>query len=84
MGEPFGFSDLGWSALDAFGGEQGQADFIIQASSHLTLEQGIDLRLFGWPWLSALDENDTVALIKRDGTPRLAYQTWQQLYSSGK
>jgi hypothetical protein len=84
MGEPFGFSDLGWSALDAFGGEQGQADFIIQASSHLTLEQGIDLRLFGWPWLSALDENDTIALIKRDGSPRLAYQAWQGLSLSSK
>jgi hypothetical protein len=83
-GKPLGFSELGWSALDAFGGEEGQADFIVQAAGRLTLDQGIDLQLFGWPWLSALDENDTVALIKRDGTPRLAYQTWQQLYSSGK
>jgi len=27
-GKPFGFSELGWPSLDAFGGEKGQADFL--------------------------------------------------------
>jgi hypothetical protein len=83
-GKPFGFSELGWSALDAFGGEQSQADFIVQAAGRLTLDRGINLKLFGWPWLSALNENDTVALIKRDGSPRLAYKTWQELSVSSQ
>ena len=26
--KPLGFSELGWPSLEAFGGEQGQADFI--------------------------------------------------------
>lgn len=82
--KPLGFSELGWSALEAFGGEQGQADFITQTADRLTLKQGITLELFGWAWLSALDNNDTIALVKRDGSQRLAYQTWQRLYSAGK
>jgi hypothetical protein len=77
--KPFGFSELGWAALDAFGGEQAQADFINQAATRLTREQGLDLKLFGWTWLHGLDDNDPVALIKRDGTPRQAYETWQNI-----
>ena len=56
-----GFSELGWAALDAFGGEQAQADFINQAATRLTREQGIDLKLFGWAWLHGHDDNDLVA-----------------------
>jgi len=83
-GKLLGFSEVAWAALDAFGGEQGQADFIIQASTRLTVEQGIRLHMFGWPWLHALDDNDSVGLIKRDGTERLAYGVWKELSSSGK
>lgn len=82
--KPFGFSELGWAALDAFGGEQAQADFINQAVTRLTREQGIDLKLFGWAWLHGQDDNDPVALIKRDGTPRQAYATWQSISISGE
>ena len=53
-----GFSELGWAALDAFGGEQAQADFINQAATRLTREQGIDLKLFGWAWLHGRGDND--------------------------
>ena len=83
-GKPFGFSEVGWPALDAFGGEQGQADFIGQVVGRLTIEQGVNLQLFGWPWLSALDGTDPMALIKKDGSARLAYYIWQKLYLSGK
>jgi hypothetical protein len=83
-GKPFGLSEVGWAALDAFGGEQSQADFIGQVAGRLTVEQGIDLELLGWPWLSALDQNDPVALVKRDGTKRLAYQVWQSLFLNRK
>lgn len=58
-GKPLGFSEIGWPALDVFGGEQSQADFIIQASTRLATEQGINLHLFGWPWLHDLDDNDS-------------------------
>ena len=82
--KPFGFSELAWSSMDAFGGEQGQADLLIHVSGRLTTEQGINLHLLGWSWLYDLDENDTVGLIKRDGTEKLAYEVWKQISSSGK
>ena len=37
-GKPFGFSELGWSSLEFFGGGQVQADFLLNVSSHLTIE----------------------------------------------
>ena len=70
--------------MDAFGGEQGQADFISQVSGRLTREQGIKLELFGWAWLHDLDENDHIGLIKRDGTEKLAYEVWKNISTSGK
>ncbi len=82
--KPFGLSEAGWAALDAFGGEQSQADFITQVMGRLTVEQGINLQLLGWPWLSALDEKDPVALVKRDGDQRLAYGVWVSLFSPRK
>lgn len=82
--KPLGFSELGWAALEAFGGEEGQADFMAEVAKRLTVEQGMNLHLFGWSWLSALDENDAIALIKRDGSPRLAYSLWQELSLAGK
>jgi len=82
--KPFGFSELGWPSMSAFGGEQGQADFIIDAANRLTRNQGINLYLFGWAWLHDIDTNDYIGLIKRDGTEKLGYQTWKNLSVSGK
>ncbi len=82
-GKPFGFSEVGWSALDAFGGEEGQADFVNLVATHLTVDQGIDLQLLGWPWLYALDTSDSIGLIKKDGTQRLAFAEWQKLFDEG-
>jgi len=79
--KPFGLSEVGWAALDPFGGEQGQADFVTEVAGRLTVGQGLNLRLLGWPWLSALDENDPIAFVKSDGTHRLAYEVWQNLFS---
>lgn len=78
-GKPFGFSEIAWPSLDAFGGEQAQADFIIEATGRLTRDRGINLHLFGWPWLHDLDENDTIGLIKIDGTEKIAYTTWKDI-----
>jgi hypothetical protein len=78
-GKPFGFSEIAWASLEALGGEQGQADFIVQASTRLTRDRGINLHLFGWPWLHDLDENDAVGLIKTDGTEKLGLAAWKNL-----
>jgi len=81
-GKPFGFSEIAWPSLDAFGGEDAQADFIIQCTGRLTRDRGINLHLFGWPWLHDLDENDNIGLIKINGTEKPAYTTWKTI--SGK
>jgi hypothetical protein len=83
-GKPFGLTEAAWPALDYFGGEQAQADFIGEIAGRLTVGQGVKLRLLGWPWLSALDENDPVALVKKDGTRRLACGAWLDLFSRGR
>ena len=82
-GKPLGFSELGWPSMPAFGDEKGQADFMLQAASRLTIGQEVELHLFGWSWLYDLDENDYVGLKKRDGSEKLAYQVWKNL-ASGK
>jgi hypothetical protein len=76
-----GFSELAWSSIDHFGGELGQAEFLAQITSRLTLDQGIQLELLGWPWLHDLDDTDTTGLIKRDGKPRAVLEVWKSLYS---
>jgi len=78
-GKPFGFSEIAWPALDFYGGEQSQADFLSEVTGRLTRNQGADLRLLGWPWLHDLDANDSIGLIKRDGTEKLGYQAWKNL-----
>jgi hypothetical protein len=78
-GKPFGFSELGWPANDYFGGEKGQAQFLTLAAGSLTKGNGVDLRILCWAWLHDLSETDQIGLMKTDGTPRLAYQTWQAL-----
>ena len=78
-GKPLGFSELGWPSLEVFGGEQGQSDFIAQAAGRLTREQGVELRLFGWAWLHDLGSGEGIGLIRRDGTPKMAYNTWKAI-----
>ena len=77
--KPFGFSELGWPSSEEFGGEEAQAEFLLRCSSNLTVDQGIDLHLFGYCWLHDLNENDTMGLIKYDDTEKLGYQTWIEI-----
>lgn len=79
----FGFSGLGWSSLEAFGGEEAQAEFVTQASGRLTRDRGVNLHLFGWAWLHDLDESDSIGLIKSNGIEKLAYAEWRNLSESG-
>lgn len=78
-GKLFGFSEIGWSTLDFFGGEQGQHDFLINLSTVLTRDQGIDLHLFMYIWLHDLDVGDTAGLIRVDGTEKLGYTAWKEI-----
>ncbi len=78
-GKLFGFSELGWSANDYFGGEKGQAEFLTLASGNLTRGQGVNLHMLCWAWLHDLSETDQVGLIKRDGSERMVYQVWKTL-----
>jgi len=78
-GKLFGFSEIGWSTLEFFGGEQGQYDFLINLSTVLTRDQDINLHLFMYIWLHDLDGGDTVGLIQRDGTEKLGYFAWKEI-----
>ena len=81
-GKPFGFSEAAWPSTPALGGEQAQADFIVQAATRLTRDRGITLELFGWPWLHDLNENDSTGLIKSSGAEKIGYAAWKNV--SGK
>ncbi|MGQ9588629.1 MAG: hypothetical protein ACUVT7_09665 [Thermoplasmata archaeon] len=78
-GKRIGLTELGWPSLDAFGGEQGQADFLADVVGRLTLEQGVELHMLAWAWLHDLDANDDVGLIEDGGTEKLAYSVWKGL-----
>ncbi len=78
-----GFSEVAWPSLGTFGGETAQAEFLRTLCGHLTRDQGVKLRLLGWPWLHDIDNNDFTGLIRRDGTPKLAYSVWKEISPTG-
>jgi len=82
-GKPVAFTEAAWPALETFGGEQGQADFINELCGRLTAGAEVEVRLLGWPWLHDLSEEDRTGLISRDGIPRMAYAVWQDIYVYG-
>ncbi|MEO0075463.1 MAG: hypothetical protein ABIK31_05065 [candidate division WOR-3 bacterium] len=75
----FGFSEIAWPSMTAFGGDSAQAEFLTLVVNQLTRNQGIDLKFFGWAWLTDLDTNDYLGLIRRDGTEKLAYNVWKNI-----
>ena len=79
---PFGFSEIGWSCHSAFGGEQGQEEFLINLSTTLTQDQDINLLLFGYCWLHDQNQADTIGLISYDGTEKTGYHTWTHISDS--
>jgi len=78
-GKRMGFTELGWPSLEAFGGQQGQADFLEDVAGRLTAGQGVELHLLAWAWLHDLNVDDETGLIEHDGTEKLAYSVWKSL-----
>jgi len=81
-GKPFGFSEVAWPSMDAFGGEEAQAEFLELLTGELTLDEGVDLKLLMWPWLHDLDQNDHMGLIRSDGTVKQGYEKWAEISES--
>ncbi len=80
-GKPFGFSEIAWPSMDAFGGEQAQAEFVASIPKLIT-GQGLDLELLMWPWLHDLGEEDSTGLIKYSGEEKEGFAEWMSLYGS--
>jgi len=81
---PMGFSEAAWPSVDAFGGEQGQAEFLTDMCSRLTRDAGVDLALLTWSWLTDLGEGDHSGLLTRDGNAKAAWGVWQGIFDSGR
>jgi hypothetical protein len=75
----FALSEVAWTSHEAFGGEQGQADFLEQLTGRLTIDMGVHLSFISWNWLTDLSEDDHTGLISRTGIPKLAYHVWLNL-----
>ncbi len=80
-GKPLGFTEIGWSSLDFFGGEGAQAQLLEDITGRLTIDQGINLKLVAWWSLYDL-ENDPhqSGLISREFREKPVFQVWQDLY----
>ena len=81
--KPFGFSEISWPSRIEFGGELGQAQFLTDAVSRLTLSNGVDLKLFMWTWNTDI-ESDTSGLITIEGVEKQAYELWDTYYHGGE
>ncbi len=78
--KPFGFTEISWSTLDDFGGEEAQAEFLNDAAGRLTADQGMNLHLLGW--LSLYDmfgDPHSSGLVGTDGHEKPAYEVWKGL-----
>jgi hypothetical protein len=78
-GKRVAFTELGWPSLEAFGGEQGQADYLTDMAGRLTKDQGVNLYMLAWAWLHDLSADDETGLKQHDGTEKLAFAVWQEL-----
>ncbi len=73
---PIGFSELGWPSEGPFGGEKGQAAYIRNMTTRLTIDQGLDLELLGWAWLTDLVPTDSTGLFFRNGVRKEGFAAW--------
>ena len=77
--KPLAFTEISWPAHEAMGGENAQVEFINDLSSRLLKNQDVNIHFLMWPWLTDLDENDTVGLRKKNGTEKPGLNTWKEL-----
>ena len=79
-GKPFGFTEICWSALESFGGEQAQAEFLNDVVSRLTVTRGVNLHMLAWWSLFDLEyDPHGTGLITRDGREKPVYDVWKYL-----
>jgi hypothetical protein len=77
--KPVGFSELGWPVHQAFGQEEGQADFLWDVVGRLTVDQNLDLELVAWIWLHDLGPGDTSGLAYGNGTRKMAFELFSSI-----
>lgn len=75
--KPMGFSEIAWPSFSAFGGESAQSSFIVDAVNRLTRDQGLDLELIGWSWLTDLASDDRIGLRYMDGREKSGLNAWK-------
>jgi hypothetical protein len=79
-GKPVAFTELGWSTLEPFGGEMGQATFLRDAAGRLTAARGLDLRLLAWWSLYDLTgDPHRTGLLAADDREKPAFSVWETL-----
>jgi len=80
QGKPVAFTELGWSTLEAFGGEEEQARFLEDVVGRLTTGQGLNLRLLGWFSLYDLPSDlHGTGLLDISGREKEAFAVWGEL-----
>ncbi|MFW3146831.1 MAG: tandem-95 repeat protein [Thermoplasmatota archaeon] len=75
--KPFGLSEVAWSSNSSFGGEEGQAAFISDLFTRLTVDRRIDVEFLGWSWLHDLAPEDETGLIDRNNDQRKGFEAWK-------
>jgi hypothetical protein len=79
-GKPVAFTEIAWPSHPAFGGEEGQAEFIRRIPSLL---EGLDVEFVMWPWLHDLGEGDYTGLITVEGVKKMGLAEWAALRLMG-
>jgi len=78
--KPFGFTEMGWSTMEAFGGESAQAQFLADVVGRLSAGQFLQLHLLGWWSLFDLEgDAHGTGLIATDGRKKPAFTLWESL-----
>jgi len=75
-GKPVAFTEIAWPSHPAFGGEEGQAEFIRMVPGLL---DGLDVEFVMWPWLHDLGEGDYTGLATAEGVEKPGLAEWAAL-----
>lgn len=78
-GKRVAFTELCWTSIAFFGGQQGQVDFLNAVIGRLTTGRSLSLEFIGWPWMHDLDANDESGMLEFSGTAKAVWTTWSNL-----